>query len=78
MTKRQSTAPQWMNSQDAESPLSAYRRTSGEPSLDRMAKSVEQEIIELRDQVREHDRHYYVEAAPFISFFVYDRLCAVL
>jgi DNA ligase (NAD+) len=43
-----------------------------------MAKSVEQEITALRERIREHDRHYYVEAAPAISDLEYDRLVAHL
>jgi DNA ligase (NAD+) len=39
-----------------------------------MAKSVEQEIEELRQQIREHDRRYYVDAAPTISDREYDKL----
>jgi DNA ligase (NAD+) len=31
-------------------------------------------ITELRDQIREHDRHYYEEAAPTITDRDYDRL----
>ncbi len=39
-----------------------------------MSESVEQKIARLRDQIREHDRRYYVEAAPTISDLEYDRL----
>src|SRR5688500_6676052 len=31
-------------------------------------------IIELREQIREHDRKYYIEARPAISDREYDRL----
>jgi DNA ligase (NAD+) len=31
-------------------------------------------IVELRKQIREHDRRYYLEAAPVISDLEYDRL----
>src|SRR5215203_758732 len=36
------------------------------------------QIGELRDQIREHDRRYYVEAAPTISDREYDKLLAKL
>lgn len=40
-----------------------------------MAKqSIEQQIAALRDEIREHDRRYYVEAAPTISDLEYDKL----
>src|SRR4051794_15020363 len=35
-------------------------------------------IAELREQIREHDRRYYVEAAPIISDREYDQLMAEL
>ncbi len=44
----------------------------------RVAKSVEQKIANLRDEIREHDRHYYVEAAPSISDLEYDKLLSRL
>ena len=37
-------------------------------------KSAEQEIAELRETIREHDRRYHVENAPTISDLEYDRL----
>jgi DNA ligase (NAD+) len=37
-------------------------------------KSIEQQIAQLREQIREHDRRYYVEAAPIISDREYDKL----
>jgi DNA ligase (NAD+) len=43
-----------------------------------MSLSVEHEITQLRDEIREHDRRYYVEAAPTISDLEYDRLMARL
>ncbi|MEX0586289.1 MAG: hypothetical protein WD176_06580, partial [Pirellulales bacterium] len=43
-----------------------------------MSKSVEQQIAELREQIREHDRRYYVDAAPTISDREYDKLLADL
>ena len=43
-----------------------------------MPKSVEQEIERLRDEIRAHDRRYYVEAAPTISDQEYDALLARL
>jgi DNA ligase (NAD+) len=39
-----------------------------------MATSYEQEITALRANIREHDRRYYVEAAPTISDLEYDKL----
>ncbi|MBN1854305.1 MAG: NAD-dependent DNA ligase LigA [Pirellulales bacterium] len=39
-----------------------------------MPKDVEKEISELRAAIQRHDRLYYVEAAPKISDFEYDRL----
>src|SRR5918995_873063 len=39
-----------------------------------MAKGIEQEIEQLRAEIRAHDRRYYVEAAPTISDLQYDRL----
>jgi len=32
------------------------------------------EIAQLREEIRKHDRLYYVEAAPVISDLEYDRL----
>jgi DNA ligase (NAD+) len=43
-----------------------------------MAKSPRQEISALRAEIREHDRRYYVEAAPTISDREYDKLLARL
>lgn len=43
-----------------------------------MSKSAEQQIARLRDEIREHDRHYYVDAAPTISDQEYDQLLAAL
>jgi DNA ligase (NAD+) len=43
-----------------------------------MPKSVQQQIAELRDEIRQHDRRYYVEAAPTISDREYDKLLAKL
>ena len=44
-----------------------------------MAKqTVQQEIAALREEIREHDRRYYVEAAPTISDLEYDKLLARL
>jgi DNA ligase (NAD+) len=37
-------------------------------------KSIEHQIAELREQIREHDRRYYVDAAPTISDRDYDKL----
>lgn len=37
-------------------------------------KAVEQHAEQLRDQIRHHDRKYYVEAAPEITDLEYDRL----
>ncbi len=39
-----------------------------------MAKSIEQQLADLRDEIRSHDRRYYVDAAPTISDRDYDRL----
>lgn len=39
-----------------------------------MARDVAEEIAELRETIRYHDRKYYVEAAPEISDREYDRL----
>jgi len=39
-----------------------------------VSKSVEQQIERLRDEIREHDRRYYVENAPTITDLEYDRL----
>lgn len=39
-----------------------------------MAKSVEQEIESLREEIRDHDRRYYVDNSPTISDLEYDRL----
>lgn len=36
--------------------------------------SIEQEIATLREEIRAHDRRYYVDAAPTISDAEYDRL----
>jgi DNA ligase (NAD+) len=41
-------------------------------------QSVEQEIAALREEIREHDRRYYVDAAPTISDLEYDKLLARL
>ena len=39
-----------------------------------MVSAVEQELAELREQIRDHDRKYYIEASPEISDLEYDRL----
>jgi DNA ligase (NAD+) len=39
-----------------------------------MARTPAEEIEQLREQIRYHDRKYYVEAAPEISDLEYDRL----
>ncbi len=41
-----------------------------------MTKPPQTEIEQLREQIRHHDRKYYVEAAPEISDLEYDRLAA--
>lgn len=43
-----------------------------------MTKDAARRIDELREQIRYHDRKYYVEAAPEISDLEYDRLMAEL
>ncbi len=43
-----------------------------------MSASVTTEIAELREEIRRHDRKYYVEATPEISDTDYDRLMARL
>jgi DNA ligase (NAD+) len=43
-----------------------------------MANSIENQIAKLRDEIREHDRRYYVENAPTISDLEYDKLLARL
>lgn len=43
-----------------------------------MSKTAEKRIAELRDEIREHDRRYYVEASPTISDLEYDKLLAEL
>lgn len=37
-------------------------------------KSIEQQIADLREEIRAHDRRYYVDAAPTISDLEYDKL----
>ena len=37
-----------------------------------------QRILDLREQLRYHDRKYYVEAAPEISDLAYDKLMSEL
>ena len=39
-----------------------------------MSQAWEQEIAQLRETIRDHDRKYYIEAAPEISDLQYDRL----
>ena len=39
-----------------------------------MTKSIERQIEQLREEIREHDRQYYVDAAPTISDREYDKL----
>src|SRR5690606_7912371 len=41
-----------------------------------MAKSAAAEIDALRDEIREHDRRYYVDDAPTITDLEYDKLLA--
>jgi DNA ligase (NAD+) len=41
-------------------------------------QSVEKEIAALREEIREHDRRYYVDAAPTISDLEYDKKLARL
>lgn len=43
-----------------------------------MPSSAERQIERLREEIREHDRRYYVDAAPTISDTEYDRLLARL
>jgi DNA ligase (NAD+) len=43
-----------------------------------VTKSVEQRIARLCDEIREHDRRYYVDAKPTISDRDYDKLLAEL
>src|ERR671921_543670 len=38
------------------------------------AKTVEQRLIELRDQIRHHEERYYIHNAPEISDEEFDRL----
>ena len=40
----------------------------------RPALHADREIAKLREEIRRHDRKYYVEAAPEISDLEYDRL----
>ena len=42
--------------------------------IETMAAKPADEIARLRDEIRHHDRKYYVEAAPEISDLEYDRL----
>src|SRR3954447_19807690 len=42
------------------------------------ADPVSKQIALLREQIREHDRQYYVEAAPTISDLEYDKKLAKL
>ena len=39
---------------------------------------IEKQIAELRETIRQHDRKYYVEAAPEISDLEYDKLLSQL
>ena len=39
-----------------------------------MTNSTASRIERLREQIREHDRRYYIEAAPVISDLDYDLL----
>jgi DNA ligase (NAD+) len=43
-----------------------------------VADSIERQIERLRDEIRDHDRRYYVEAAPTISDREYDQLLSRL
>ena len=43
-----------------------------------MTDSTASKIERLREQIREHDRRYYIEAAPVISDLDYDRLLGEL
>lgn len=43
-----------------------------------MAKDIKQTIERLRNEIRKHDKLYYVEAAPIISDQAYDKLFAEL
>ena len=61
-------------------PVTVAREKAADPSkIDMgghlaMAAEVLQQIEQLRREIREHDRKYYVEAAPEISDREYDRL----
>ena len=56
-------------------PPHAVRRTAARQSDRDEQASATQEIDDrLRDEIRYHDRKYYVEAAPEISDLEYDRL----
>src|SRR6266403_932989 len=37
-------------------------------------KALEKRLNELKDLIREHDRHYFVEDRPVISDYEYDKL----
>jgi DNA ligase (NAD+) len=39
-----------------------------------VAESAKEQVADLRDEIRAHDRRYYVEAAPTITDLEYDRL----
>ena len=39
-----------------------------------MDQDIAQQIVSLRDQIREHDRRYYQDAAPTVSDLDYDQL----
>jgi len=39
-----------------------------------VAKNIEKEIAELRDQIRDHEHRYYVLDDPEISDFEFDKL----
>lgn len=39
-----------------------------------MDQDIAQQIVSLRDQIREHDRRYYQDAAPTVSDLEYDQL----
>ena len=39
-----------------------------------MTQHIQKQLLELRNQIRQHDRSYYLEAKPVISDLEYDAL----
>lgn len=59
-------------------PSRSKQGAKSQPAAESQPGSPKQQIDRLRQEIREHDRRYYVDASPVISDSQYDRLFAEL